>query len=1219
MTDIIKNGSFEEGTIVGNGLFGGDAYKPANWNVPTPAFCTKESETCDKDTENLASVKLVSSNWNTEYGSFGIPSGIPPISIQQGIDLTSYNSILVLNINFNHSLAYGSSRLEGSFDVYLYKATSYDSKKGTYTYEGEYSDYIYKNTYKMSKKDSYDMCWQESNFVVSNLTPGYYILVFATPVVQNEQTGLPDDSYNFVLDKVSGTVVETVQQNILYHNIIKNGSFETHNGLDFYYWHYDGAKVAPERVDYHGNVNDLLGTYVCSAKTIDYTNLETAKANNYGLKQIFDISSYCNMEIALSFKQYTQYPIALSIYEVTSYVSDSNYTIKSTPYFQTDIASDSPADREYSDWTFFSRVIGAVPSKYLLVIHPSSRTAIIDNVQINIFTKQNTTHDGSFENPYTLEDGRFTPAMDDFIPYNTDAGYLDGFIYHNGEYYYNAHEISGLRGLALNTIVDNRYYYPSGKMARNESFIFNHKLYTVDSNGYIAFETNAVLDIVPYYDINMQYPVQSLDLIVESVEQFYVYYMTQSTDITINVTSSDSNVVFCSGITPGKDCNLIALTGRNPGSAIVTMSYTNLDGSVISKDIRVTVLPNTSEYVDVTAIYLVRDEIGILLGGKHKLEYEIIPDAEVELALNWISTNESVATVDKNGVVTAKGLGSCKVYMMNYRLNTAHSCDVYVLESSNEPKSIKISGTQTNIKVGETISTPHYEFCDYNGNSYTVNQDGVWTSKTPTVADINSYGRIVGKSVGRAIIELRTPQNTSIVGKHIVNVMESDAPIEDIELDIYEATLSESSIYGYLNIGYRVIPEHTSQNQVVWSSSNPSLATVSTSGVVALTKNAIGKHTVEITCTSVSNPSIVRTCVINIDSSKRYPFAVKSFDKQTETNVDTPVEIKYEVDNCFTHSVWDKFRYDVSVIRADGSPVSRALYSMNHVENSSITFSAYLKGDYVIKLSCNYIQDVSGNTYNYGEEYFYVSVKDKGEINLTFTEGPESLFGLSNGNYILKCLVRDNSDRALAFELNIGDGNGWRQVYEENLLYQGKVCNYIFGSGLSAGTYTVQLRVSDIKGNSNTSNSFTLVIPDTTSSKRNALELAKTQYELVENDLIDCLRTIVIDRKLYDKEELEFRTRYKLYCPNYYNLKYVLEDCIAYINTQIENSQYEIAKISHELSSDGIVDFEREEQTNASYQNVTNMDYYQNECIKQLMTRVLELETRLNELTNNNN
>ena len=40
--------------------------------------------------------------------------------------------------------------------------------------------------------------------------------------------------------------------------------------------------------------------------------------------------------------------------------------------------------------------------------------------------------------------------------------------------------------------------------------------------------------------------------------------------------------------------------------------------------------------------------------------------------------------------------------------------------------------------------------------------------------------------------------------------------------------------------------------------------------------------------------------------------------------------------------------------------------------------------------------------------------------------------------------------------------------------------------------------------------------------------------------------------------------------------------------------------------------------TNSNYQNITDMDYYQNECIKQLVERVLELETRLNELTNNN-
>ena len=43
-----------------------------------------------------------------------------------------------------------------------------------------------------------------------------------------------------------------------------------------------------------------------------------------------------------------------------------------------------------------------------------------------------------------------------------------------------------------------------------------------------------------------------------------------------------------------------------------------------------------------------------------------------------------------------------------------------------------------------------------------------------------------------------------------------------------------------------------------------------------------------------------------------------------------------------------------------------------------------------------------------------------------------------------------------------------------------------------------------------------------------------------------------------------------------------------------------------------------EENTNSNYSNVTDMDYYQNECIKALIQRVLELEARLDYLSNNN-
>jgi hypothetical protein len=83
----------------------------------------------------------------------------------------------------------------------------------------------------------------------------------------------------------------------------------------------------------------------------------------------------------------------------------------------------------------------------------------------------------------------------------------------------------------------------------------------------------------------------------------------------------------------------------------------------------------------------------------------------------------------------------------------------------------------------------------------------------------------------------------------------------------------------------------------------------------------------------------------------------------------------------------------------------------------------------------------------------------------------------------------------------------------------------------------------------------------------------------------------------------------------------MLEICIEYIDSQISTAQAEMASLATTLSNDGVstASYSEGDQTTSNYKNVSDMDYYQNECIKQLVNRVLQLEAKLNELTNNNN
>ena len=82
----------------------------------------------------------------------------------------------------------------------------------------------------------------------------------------------------------------------------------------------------------------------------------------------------------------------------------------------------------------------------------------------------------------------------------------------------------------------------------------------------------------------------------------------------------------------------------------------------------------------------------------------------------------------------------------------------------------------------------------------------------------------------------------------------------------------------------------------------------------------------------------------------------------------------------------------------------------------------------------------------------------------------------------------------------------------------------------------------------------------------------------------------------------------------------MLDHCVKYINGQIETSQSEIATLAESLESGvTVATYSEGDYTNSNFETVTDMDYFQNECIKKLAARIFELEARLEELANNNN
>jgi hypothetical protein len=191
-------------------------------------------------------------------------------------------------------------------------------------------------------------------------------------------------------------------------------------------------------------------------------------------------------------------------------------------------------------------------------------------------------------------------------------------------------------------------------------------------------------------------------------------------------------------------------------------------------------------------------------------------------------------------------------------------------------------------------------------------------------------------------------------------------------------------------------------------------------------------------------------------------------------------------------------------------------------------------------------------------------------------------------------------------------------------LYNGLTRHHVFGRGLNPGTqHTAYVIITDSAGHTVQSNTVSFDIKNIENySYKDVLQESKNNsYDIYKNDIIDYLTALINDDFVSLSEKREFETRYQRYCFAYEGFRYVLDTCVKYINSQISTQQAEIAAIAAGLTSDGtsVATYSEDDYTNSNYQSITDMDYYQNECIRELTNRVLQLEALLQELMNNNN
>lgn len=219
--------------------------------------------------------------------------------------------------------------------------------------------------------------------------------------------------------------------------------------------------------------------------------------------------------------------------------------------------------------------------------------------------------------------------------------------------------------------------------------------------------------------------------------------------------------------------------------------------------------------------------------------------------IKWTSSDESVATVDKNGKVKAVSLGEAQITM---------SCDgfedkiidVKVIEKNDDLSDEQTALDEKNLYLGEGLELN--SLLDMIIDPL-LNTQKYWYSSDPGVACVSSDGHVTSYGAGSAKITCRFADGSERFCT--IKVVEKPTEFSLIQLE------NELKVGETFKIQSELTPRK-SNDEITWKSNNDDIAVVDDYGNVTVTGQ--GKCTITATTASGIESSVEITCVIPVES-----------------------------------------------------------------------------------------------------------------------------------------------------------------------------------------------------------------------------------------------------------------------------------------------------------------------------------------------------------------
>ena len=247
----------------------------------------------------------------------------------------------------------------------------------------------------------------------------------------------------------------------------------------------------------------------------------------------------------------------------------------------------------------------------------------------------------------------------------------------------------------------------------------------------------------------------------------------------------------------------------------------------------------------VASVSIALDLTTIAVGG-HAQATATMRDANGNVltgrTVTWASENPSLATISSSGYVTAVAAGTATITATAEGVIGAATLTI----SASAPApvaTVNLTLSPTSVLVGQT-ATASVQLLDANGHTLT-GRTVTWSSSNTAVALINASGIVTGVGAGTATITATSEGKTGSAG-FTVTTATVVAPVATVSVTLASSSLTVGQTTQATATTRDASGNILSGRSVTWMSSNPTVASVSGTGVVT----AVGAGSTSIVATS---------------------------------------------------------------------------------------------------------------------------------------------------------------------------------------------------------------------------------------------------------------------------------------------------------------------------------------------------------------------------------